>query len=103
MKPRTCPNCGYKYSLSEYYKIIFFNSYKWNCKKCNVELSYDIKSRFIILFISMVPILFATISIRNIQSLINTSYGISFFIFFTFLIIWSVAVYSFVTFKTTKK
>ena len=45
MEFRTCPNCGYKYYVYEYFKLRFYSFLKlrWNCKKCNTKHLLELK------------------------------------------------------------
>ncbi len=53
MEFRTCPNCGYKYYVYEYFKLRFYSFLKlrWNCKKCNTKLRTKVKARIITTFL----------------------------------------------------
>ncbi len=56
MKARTCPNCGYKYTLNDHRKEFFkLGEQTFVCKNCDTPLSYN-KKRMI--FIGIVPMLF---------------------------------------------
>ncbi len=58
MKSRTCPNCGYKYSLSLHLKKHFLqNVYStWECENCGTKLTVDAKRRILLLVIGIIPI-----------------------------------------------
>jgi len=50
MKTRTCPHCGYKYSIKDYvsrllFKLLWSN---WTCKNCNNLITFNVKRRLII-------------------------------------------------------
>ena len=53
MEFRTCPNCGYKYSAYEYFKLRCCRllKLKWNCKRCNTVLRTNVKARIITTFL----------------------------------------------------
>lgn len=61
MKFRTCPDCGYKYSANEYYKLRLTGllKLKWNCKKCNVELKTNVRTRLVVttIFLALISVL----------------------------------------------
>ena len=50
MKTRTSPHCGYKYSRIEYIKRLSFKTIwsKWDCPKCEQEITIENKRRFIV-------------------------------------------------------
>ncbi|MCF8219624.1 MAG: hypothetical protein K9I29_09725 [Bacteroidales bacterium] len=50
MKAGVCPKCGYRYSWREYLKLSFskFIWVKWNCKKCNTQLTFSPARRLIV-------------------------------------------------------
>ena len=58
MKSRTCPNCGYKYSLGLHLKKHFLqNVYStWECENCGTSLTVDAKRRILLLVIGVIPI-----------------------------------------------
>ncbi len=97
MKTRTCPECGYKYSLSEYYtKLIFkFLNANWNCKKCGTQLSFNVGRRTLITIIAVVPFGFNSIITSVFQNNIGISRGLSYFAFCLIFIIWAIYLYSF--------
>lgn len=49
MKFRTCPNCGYKYTILQYYKTTFNKEggSKWDCPNCNKELMVSFKRQLL--------------------------------------------------------
>ncbi len=61
MKFRTCPECGYKYSSNEYFKLRLSNVFKlsWNCKRCNVEIKTNVRTRFVVtvIFLALISVL----------------------------------------------
>ncbi|HYX07039.1 MAG TPA: hypothetical protein VE912_09940 [Bacteroidales bacterium] len=59
MKSRTCPRCGYTYSLREYYSELFLKHPKsdWKCKQCRTSISFDHSWRKSITMYSMIVIM----------------------------------------------
>lgn len=57
MKPRTCPNCGYKYSFGLHLRKHFFQNVfsGWNCKNCGATLRVDAKRRIILALLGIGP------------------------------------------------
>lgn len=50
MKIRTCPHCGYKYSISEYiqkvvFKVVFS---EWGCRNCSKKITFDFGRRVLV-------------------------------------------------------
>ncbi len=45
----TCPNCGYRYSVKQYSKELFFKPIwqSWSCDKCGTPIKFDPKRRII--------------------------------------------------------
>ncbi|MGB7843503.1 MAG: hypothetical protein WBL21_11970 [Salinimicrobium sp.] len=61
MNYRTCPHCHYKFSVKEYLKNPFFKGVysQWGCVNCGTCLSIDIKRRWLVSFVGIVPLGFA--------------------------------------------
>ena len=50
MKTRTCPHCGYKYSIKDYvtrllFKLLWSN---WTCKNCNNLITFNPNRRLFV-------------------------------------------------------
>ena len=50
MEVRTCPHCNYKYSISNYFKKLFFKFVwsKWDCPNCSEKITFDFKRRILV-------------------------------------------------------
>ncbi len=50
LKPRTCPHCGYKYGVKNYFKLLFFKPIwkKWECHGCGTEIKFSVPHRIMI-------------------------------------------------------
>ena len=57
MNNRTCPNCNYKYALTEYLKTPFFKGIfsTWNCRHCGVKLTVEESRRWLLAFLGLIP------------------------------------------------
>ena len=104
MKIRTCPNCGYKYSFSEYLKKFLFKliDSSWTCANCGSELSFSIGRRTLVAIVGMLPIGFS-LFIRDIFQNIGLSKGLSWIVFILIFAIWTILIYSLDTFTLIKK
>ena len=104
MKIRTCPNCGYKYSFSDYLKKMLFKviDSSWPCANCGSELSFNIKRRTLVAIVSMIPIGFGSFIINIFQN-IGLSKGLSWIVFILIFAIWVILIYSLDTFTLIKK
>lgn len=58
MEARTCPNCGYKYSVAEYLKKPFLKGIysQWHCTSCRTNLTSVEKRRWYLSFIGVFPV-----------------------------------------------
>lgn len=104
MKVRTCPNCGYKYSFSQYLKNFLFKlvDSSWTCANCGSELSYSIGRRTLVAIVGMLPIGFSSF-IRDIFQNIGLSKGLSWIVYILIFAIWTILIYSLDTFTLIKK
>jgi CXXC-20-CXXC protein len=92
MKTRTCPHCGYKYSITEYRKQILFKLVfsEWNCKNCNEKLTFDFTRRVIValafgsLYIALYSLKYAIGMTPLRWAALITIYIIGSFFIFTF-------------------
>jgi CXXC-20-CXXC protein len=52
-KSRTCPACGYRYSVREYLSNLLFKILwsEWECPGCNNLITFNVKRRFIVAMI----------------------------------------------------
>jgi len=50
MKTRTCPHCGYKYSIKEYVANLLFKLQwsNWNCKNCDKLITFNPNRRLLV-------------------------------------------------------
>jgi CXXC-20-CXXC protein len=105
MKPRTCPNCGYKYSFLEYYQdfLLKFIGSKWNCKKCGSLLTFSVGRRTLVAIIAMIPIGFNSTLISFFRTSLNLPNGISILLFSIIFIFWAFLIYGFDSFDLIKK
>jgi CXXC-20-CXXC protein len=103
MRTRTCPNCSYKYSISEYLKKLVFKLVyaEWECPGCHGKLTFHYGRRVIlalcfggltIVFSFLVSILRKTIE----MTLVMWVAAIVLFVVF------SLFIFTFDTFKTVE-
>lgn len=98
MESRTCPYCDYKYSRMDYAKRLLFKVVwsKWDCEKCNQEITFDKKRR---LFVS---ILFGLlVLILNIAKNHFTMDFILWFLFFVIFLGGTILIFTFDNFTKT--
>ena len=106
MKIRTCPHCGYKYTLTDHTKEYFkLGEEAFVCKNCDTALSYN-KKRWKI--INVVPIVGGMFSAYFIKELYSDSFGVwilsyLFFSFFFYYIATTFINYRLVNFVTKQK
>ena len=57
MKPRTCPNCGYKYSFWLHLRKHFFTNVfsPWECRNCGAKLKVDARRRILLAVVGIIP------------------------------------------------
>ncbi len=105
MKSRTCPNCGYKYSLSEYYRKVIFNfsGSTWNCSKCGSELAVNSGKRLILIAVGILPIFFNYFIVEGIMSYLQVSIVLGWIVFGVTFLLWYFFVTSFEGFVLTKE
>lgn len=105
MKARTCPNCGYQYSLKEYYKSIFFKTIglNWDCKNCGSLLTINFGRRILIIIIATLPLfLFGAITPES-WNFIGLSQKSSLWVYVPLFLIWYLFSLSFDGFKLVTK
>lgn len=58
-KPRTCPHCGYQYSVKDYFKSVFFKPIweKWECDQCGTEIKFSLPRRLTVAFFQALVLL----------------------------------------------
>ena len=73
MKTRTCPNCGYKYPLKEYYKNFLFNIVlrEWSCKSCSTQITINKSRRLLSTLVGILPYF----AIRPLSKFVSNNSG----------------------------
>ncbi len=97
MKKRTCPNCGYQYSFTEYLKknfLIKFTDTSWHCSDCGSELTFNPNRRFILTLIGVALPIVLNSFIREWLQSVGLSYMISLLLFIVASFIWFVMIFS---------
>lgn len=96
MKVRTCPHCEHKTSFLNHFKNTLFRllDSSWSCTNCNSELTVKLKRRIIIVFVSVLP-MSLSFPLVGLMGDWGISSGMSWFLFFLFVLVWFVFSYSF--------
>ena len=99
MKARTCPHCGYKYTLTDHTKEYFkLGEETFVCKNCNTDLAYIRKRRY--KFISMTPTLFGYPLVLLTQEFYDISFGLGVLLYFVFSAASFFIASTFITYRT---
>jgi rubredoxin len=100
MKIRTCPLCGYQYSLYEYVGKVIFKivDSEWNCPVCKKKITFDFSRRVIVALCCGAFYIIISLLI----SVLNDVLGMSPLIWIAVLsiyLIFSIFIFTFDTFK----
>jgi CXXC-20-CXXC protein len=101
MKHRTCPNCQYKYSLKEYYRIGLMKMFnpKWHCKNCNTLLTFHAGRRTFLIFIIIMPIAFSSAIIPFMMKYLHFTIIWSIILFAVLFFFWILLIFNFECFE----
>ncbi|MFV8839277.1 TIGR04104 family putative zinc finger protein [Salinimicrobium soli] len=100
MNHRTCPHCNYKFTFWQYLKNPFFKGVyaQWKCVNCNTCLSIDMKRRWLVSFVGIVPTVYAP-QLAGLFESVGFSSGISWATAITMVLAWTLMVFSFDRFE----
>jgi prepilin signal peptidase PulO-like enzyme (type II secretory pathway) len=103
MKIRTCPHCGYRYSIGEYVKKIVFKIVisEWNCKACNKKITFDFGRRVIVALCFGGLLILLSILLAFLKSHIGMT-PLMLMVLIAVFIIGSILIFTFDTFKKVK-
>jgi CXXC-20-CXXC protein len=105
MKPRTCPNCDYQYSVKDYFKKFSTKGVgtEWDCPNCGKTLTFNFGRRFLVAAIAALPVLLGG---STISGFFEQTFGLEspwgFAILLPLCIIWGLSVFTFDGFKLTE-
>jgi hypothetical protein len=100
MKIRTCPYCGYTYSISEYLRKIIFRIVfsEWDCPVCSKTITFDFSRRV------KVALCFGSLYVvlALLTTFLKNRFGMTplmWIVLIAFFIIGSIFIFTFDTFK----
>jgi len=105
MRARTCPSCGYRYSIGKYYRKIMFNFSDscWQCEKCGSTLTYNGGLHMLVIGIAILPMLLNYPIVKGLMLLFNVPFLAAWVIFAFVFVGWMVGITSFEYFVLVKE
>jgi CXXC-20-CXXC protein len=104
MNHRTCPHCSYKFSFWQYLLNPFFKGVysEWKCVNCGIFLTIDIKRRWLLSFLGIVPTVYAPQLAELFQSF-GLNSEISWITAISLLLLWTLTIFSFDRFELPER
>ena len=101
MHRRTCPHCGKRYSVAEYYSRVLFRNKDagWRCSSCNTLLTFDTNRRILLNFIVFFTGPIAGSLLASSRHQLRISYGAVLILAIAFMLLLGLVVYTFDRFK----
>lgn len=95
MKARTCPNCKYRYSITEYQKVLLkLQDSLFYCKNCGTALTFGFGRRIVGALVAMMPIALGHEMASFLNNQLSLPIWAGYGLFVLVFLLWAMLVFS---------